>query len=376
MIFLAGMLKFFGCLAHRPFSHPAHFTPGHFMLSTSRVVVPLVFLVAAAEAVSAWAAQGSVQLELTGASQGSALIFQEWGKALSNAGVQNVRFNSSSTLEQPTITTQGVKERPIYVVTGIIMSRDEILLPGGRYRRAELGKVVEWLNDLAANGPPDQRAKRLAFGLTAEQLQKVYSALAAPVGFSTRGMSSDQVVERIGRQLQPPLKIDADAGRALSNGTVSEELSGLACGTALAYALRPADYCLTLRDAGGSVAFSVAKVRAGLEAWPIGMPVEKAPEAVPALFETHNVNVKNAPVADAIRAIGGLLKMPVLLDQKAMTRHGIDPAKKMVSVPQGRMTYHAALRKLLFQAWLKYEVRRDEAGAFFLWITTLKPIDG
>jgi hypothetical protein len=33
-----------------------------------------------------------------------------------------------------------------------------------------------------------------------------------------------------------------------------------------------------------------------------------------------------------------------------------------------------ALRKLLFQAGLKFEVRLDEAGKPFLWITTVKPV--
>ena len=72
--------------------------------------------------------------------------------------------------------------------------------------------------------------------------------------------------------------------------------------------------------------------------------------------------------------IGTRLKTPVLMDYNAMARHGIDPAKAMVSMLPGKNTYSSALRRLLFKAGLKFEVRVDEAGRPFLWITTVKPV--
>jgi len=64
----------------------------------------------------------------------------------------------------------------------------------------------------------------------------------------------------------------------------------------------------------------------------------------------------------------------VLMDQNALARHGIDPSKAMVSIPVGRTTYSIALRKLLFQAGLKFEVRLDESGRPLLWVSTVKPV--
>ena len=46
----------------------------------------------------------------------------------------------------------------------------------------------------------------------------------------------------------------------------------------------------------------------------------------------------------------------------------------MVTLPRSRTTYSLALKKLLFQAGLKFEVRVDEAGTPFLWISTIKPL--
>ena len=48
--------------------------------------------------------------------------------------------------------------------------------------------------------------------------------------------------------------------------------------------------------------------------------------------------------------------------------------KKTVSHPQHRTSYSIALRKMLFQAGLKFEVRVDEAGKPFLWVSSVKPV--
>jgi hypothetical protein len=42
-------------------------------------------------------------------------------------------------------------------------------------------------------------------------------------------------------------------------------------------------------------------------------------------------------------------------------------------MPQTRTTYSLALRKLLFQAGMKFEVRCDDADSPFLWVTAVKP---
>ena len=60
-------------------------------------------------------------------------------------------------------------------------------LPGARFKRGEVKRLVQWLDDLAQNGPPDKRPKIVAFGLTAAQFEQVKKDLAVPVGFSTAG---------------------------------------------------------------------------------------------------------------------------------------------------------------------------------------------
>ena len=96
------------------------------------------------------------------------------------------------------------------------------------------------------------------------------------------------------------------------------------------------------------MSYAVAKARLDREVWPIGWPPEKPQaEVLPALFEFRNVNVQNVSAARVMEAIGGQVKVPILLDHNALARHGVDPAKTNVSLPQQRTSYSLALRKLL-----------------------------
>ena len=235
----------------------------HFLISS------LVLLALLAVAFSANAG-GSVQLELVGDTQGALMAFQEWAEVLGKAGIRNVRLRSAQDSDKVGIETQGTDQSPIYVVTGVVRSRDELLLPGGRFRRGEVARLAQWLDDLAENGPAADKQQKAAFGLLASQFDKIREDLATPVGFSTQGITCQQAVEKMAERLKLPLKLETEAARALADEKLDEDLSGLSCGTALAYVLRLAGYGLLPRTAG----YAVVKARADLEVWPVGWTPE------------------------------------------------------------------------------------------------------
>jgi hypothetical protein len=331
----------------------------------------VVFLLAASPLLAA----GRVELELVGDSRGGAALgFQQWMQALSRAGIKNFRIRTAQSGDTAKIDVQGTDQSPVYLVTGLITSQDEIVVPGGRFKRGNAAGLARWLDDLAEHGPPNRREAKSAFGLTAKQLERVHDDLARPVGFSTAGMTPGAALEKIARRLSLPVELAGDLP-ARSDEKIAEELSGLSCGTALACLLRPAGFCLVPRQTGRGLVYAVAEARLGQEVWPVGWPPEKPPiEALPSLFEFHNVNVQNVPAAKLLDTISAMLKVPVLMDHNALARHGIDPTKAMVAMPQAKTTYGLALRKLLFKAGLKFEVRVDEAGKPFLWVSTVKPV--
>ena len=333
-------------------------------LTSSLVLLSLVAVALPADAA------GSVQLELVGDAQGASMAFQEWAELLGKAGIRNVRLRAAQDSDKVGIETQGTAQSPIYLVTGVVRSRDELLLPGGRFRRSEVARLAQWLDDLAENGPAAGKQQKAPLGLSASQFDKIRDDLATPVGFATHGMTGQQAVQKITERLKLPLTLETEAARALADEKLDEDLSGLSCGTALAYVLRLAGYGLLPHAAG----YAAVKARADLEVWPVGWAPKTPPQqGVPALFEFHNVNVQNVSAATALETIAKRLKTPVLIDHAALARHGIDPAKAMVSLPRSRTTYSQALRRLLFQAGMKFEVRHDEAGTPLLWITSVKP---
>ncbi len=338
------------------------------------LILPAAAVLLAAVASPARAA-GRVQLELLGDAYAGPTAFQEWARTLGKAGIRNVRIRAGGAVARVGIEVRGTEARPLYVVTGIVRSRDELILPPGRFRRSDVGRLARWLDELARLGPEDRREPPAAFGLTAKQFEQFRDDMSRTVGFSTNGMVRREAVKRIAERLTLPVRIESGLAAMLDGDKVAEELSGLSSGTALAYVLRPAGLCLAPRRAGGRPEYVVTKSRPGLEIWPVGWePQKPVREVLPALYEFHSINIQNVPATRAIDTIGKRLKVPVLIDHNALARHGVDPANALVTHPRGRTTYSLVLGKILFQAGLKFEVRVDEADQPFLWISTVKPV--
>ncbi len=306
------------------------------MPSRPLVLSFLSLITLAALPVPAWAG-GTVQLELVGDAEGSAMLFQEWGQVLGQAGIRNVRIRGAQETDQVGIEVRGTAGSPIYLVTGIIVSRDELLLPGGRFRRSDMARLTQWLKDLADRGPAVGKEEKSAFGLSPAQFQKVRADLATSVGSATQGMTRGQVVQAIAARLKLPLKLDDDVVQSLGDNKVAEDLNAFACGTALAYVLRPAGYCLVPRATGGEAIYAVVKAQPKLEVWQVGWaPAKPINETLPGLFETRDVNVQNVSAATVLEAVGQRVEAAVLIDHNAMARHNIDPVKAMVTLPAPR----------------------------------------
>lgn len=314
----------------------------------------------------------TVQLELIGDAQGSALAFQQWGESLSRAGISDFRIRSDSGADGAGIETRGDPDRPVYVVTGMIRSADELTLPGATFRRSEIGRLKQWIDDLAQNGPSGMGgARKKVLGLSPTQFGRIHQELAVSAPLATEGQNAGQLAQRIAGALNRPLKMDDQAAQALAEATVYESPIGLSSGTALAYVLQSAGFGFVPQTSGD---LTVVRLRPGVEAWPVGWPPEKSDQRKPsALLEFLNVNIQNVSAATALDAIAKGTQIPILLDRPGLARHGIDPAKAMVSLPGSRTTYSLALRRLLFKAGMKFEVRYDESGSPLLWVTSMKP---
>jgi hypothetical protein len=155
---------------------------------------------------------------------------------------------------------------------------------------------------------------------------------------------------------------------------VADALQGLSAGTVMAAVLRPLGLVLVPRkEAGGDIKLWITDVRTARASWPVGWPPETTPiETAPKLFNNLNVEIEDTPVSLALEAISGRIEMPVLYDHNSLARQRIDPSEAKVSLPAERTYYQRIINRMLNQVQLNGELRVDEAGTPFLWISTIR----
>lgn len=300
---------------------------------------------------------------------------RKWVGIFEKAGITGVRIRGGNTGDRAQVELIGTARAPGYKVTGILTLDEKLLLPGGKFTAGDVAGLKAWLARLKEGGTEGLNTKPGAFGLLPNQLVATHEALAGKVTFSTKGQAPRDVVDKIAGALSLKLAIDAAAQKALgASEPVADELQGLSHGTVLAAAIRPAGLVLVPVKESGQVQLRIVESKSARESWPIGWPLpgEKLPKDVlPDLLKFIPVEVNDTPLGEALTAIGGRLKVPLVIDYNALARQRVDLATTKVTLPKMKSFYGKILDRLLFQARLKYELRVDEADQPFLWITGL-----
>ncbi|MCG8587207.1 MAG: hypothetical protein MI757_21085 [Pirellulales bacterium] len=294
-------------------------------------------------------------------------------KAMGRVGFDSLRVRAERGAERPSMDKRGTAATARFMVVGILNSRGEVELPGGTFSYRDRAGLQEWLNTLKGGGPAAGGGDNSAFGLTKPQFEAVQLDLERGVTFNTKGLEADEAVGAISRQLRGPLSVSTAAGRALRADKVRDELNGLTSGTALAAILRPAGCYFRPDVSNGSIRYVIDIADAESQPWPIGWPAKKDErKAIPKAFEWVTVELEDVTAADVLEAISDRLRIPFLLDHNSLALARIDPSKVKYDQPSKRTYYQRVLSQVLFKARLKSEMRVDERGKPFLWITTLK----
>ena len=316
-----------------------------------------------------------VQLELATQEGFQATDAQAWYQTLTRLGVSALQIRGMRAGDAPRVESTGSGASASYRVTGILTARNELILPGGRFTARDTGGIKAWLDDLRENRPPGAARPQKVFGLDPRTVAEIRRDLAAKIEFETAGMRRTELLAKLAREANLHLTVAQGTGEALQRaGVADEELKGMAVGMALAYVLRPAGLALVPKPAAGGYQLHVMPARDAEEIWPVGLPAEdRRRQVLPILSEVIEVEIaKDTALTAALTAIQGRLKVPFLVDHNALAAEGIDVSKATVYLPARKLNYSIILRTLLGQARLVYEVRTDEAGAPFIWITTLR----
>lgn len=295
-----------------------------------------------------------------------------WSAFLTQAGFSSVRLRVGQ--DSPALQKVGTAAAPVYRVIGVLTPQQQLVLPHGRFRRTDTAALARWLKTLREEGEEGLSTPPAAFGLLPRQLVEVHQALAVPVRQSTQGRPPREVGREIARTLSLPLISDPSVPPILEAGEpVRDELEGLAAGTALAALLRPLGLVLVPEKEAGKVRLRIAAAGHAKEFWPVGWPPKDNPgQTLPELFKFLNVEIARTPLSEVVEAIRQRVQVRVLYDHLALARQQVDLGTP-VTLPKSHTFYARALDRALATARLKYELKVDEAGKPFLWITTMRP---
>jgi hypothetical protein len=349
-----------------------------------RTILSTLILIALAD--TANAAGPPVELELV-TEQGLQITApQEWLQLLAGIGIEHVRIRGSQAADEPQVVNRGTSRAASYQVVGVLTSRDQLRLPGGTFTKADRARLKDYFARLAADGADAVAAPHVRFGLTEKELTAVLADLAQPIDFETKGMTPRAFIDRLQTKLSHKPSVNAEAEQAMRTAAPAvDELKGVAAGTALAITLRNCGLVMRPEKSRGQPVLyrivvagpevirgpTLGKMAAtDMQYWPVGWEPEKSPgEMAPSLFVSRNAEIDGYSLEEALAAIGPLLKIPMHLDRAALKTHRIEPEKLPVKLAKTRTTYKRVLDRILSQAHLGSEIRVDEAGVPFLWIT-------
>ncbi len=315
-----------------------------------------------------------IQLEIASGERAEITTQQRWMEILSNVGADRVRSRTAFGAVEVKVEELEMGGATSIVVTGVIEG-GKLVLPGGRFSIGDSQQIKAYIQKLRDDGSRVALADKKAFGLTSEQLVGLHEELCAVVAIPTKGVSSAKVVDHIIRLLKTRVVFDRTASRALSgDAPVHEELQGMSAGTALAAVIRPLGLVVQpYREQGKPLEIRMVDARSAEENWPIGWPIEKPVDQVePRLLDNlTNIEIRDYPLKDILDRFEQRIGIPFIYDQNTMARRGVDLATTKVTLVKKKTAYMVAVTKLLAQTKpkMKQEVRVDENGKAFLWMT-------
>lgn len=331
------------------------------------------WLAAIASLVAAACAQAALPIDLEVAVQQDAPLgaMQEWGRVLSEMDLARVRLRGANGNDQPAIETTGEGDGKRYSVIAILTRRNELVFPGGKFGSGNRAQLKQFLEELPER-VEEAGIERGPFGLPADDFEALVADLSTPVGESTAGQRPEPMLVAIAQGIETELSVDVAARNALRAAPlVDAELKGLSSGTALAAVLRTANLAMApIPSKTQPTLLHIVPASSKDPSWPVGWKPLDAPKRVaPAMYEFTTIEIDGYSLARALEALGPHMGAPLVFDQLTLQERKIDPSKSPVKFPAGKTYIRRAVDNILSQGRLAGELRVDEAGRPFYWIT-------
>ncbi len=301
---------------------------------------------------------------------------QEWGRVFQQLGY-SVKFREPRGGESPRIEDL---DRDDILSTRIVaaMAADGTIRVGKQKFDTETTQplilALEEIRKHGAKGPPDSSS---TWGLTDDQFKEVVQLLAAPVENSVELQSSILAIESIGLPGNMKMKFtDAARDQALEKkpdaALETIELKGFTKGSAIAIVL--AQYGLGFRPryvAPGNFDIEIDRGNESSNMWPVGWkPEQSFSEILPAYFRAIPLDVEDVSIDALVGAISEKIAVPHFSSASTLNAHGLDIKTLKYTRKNDRISPARLLTAIGDKMHLGFDVRVDEAGKMFLWVTT------
>lgn len=322
-------------------------------------------------------ARRTLDLEILIQSQPSYRIkSQEWGRVFQELGY-SVKFREPRAGEAPRVEDL---DREDALATHVVaaMAADGSIRIGNQQFNIEktqpLTLVLEEIRLYGAKGPPNSSP---TWGLTDEQFKEVTQLLGLPVENPVELQSSILAIESIGLPANMRMKFTDDArqqalAKRLESAPEAIELQGFTKGSAIAIIL--AQYGLGFRPkymAPGQYDIEIDRGDESNNLWPIGWkPEQSFSEILPAYFRAIPLDVEDVEVNALLDAIADKIDVPHFSSAYALTAKGLNINALKYTRKDDRISPARLLTAVGDKLDLGFDVRVDEAGKLFLWVTT------
>jgi hypothetical protein len=300
---------------------------------------------------------------------------QQWHAVLVEMDLAHIRMRGARGDDQPAVEVRGEGAAATYVIVGVINRRDELVLPGGKFRQGDRAELREYFQELPRR-LAEEGVERGRFGLTLEQFAAIYADLSRPFDEPTLDGAPHELVATLTKDFAAPVLGSAETKAVLRDAApFAAQMKGLATGTVLAAVMRSAGLQFVPEvDGERPLALRVTALSRERECWPVGWkPLESPRQLAPAMYRVTDIEIENFMLDKALEALAPHMDVPLVFDQRTMAAREIDPATAAVRYPRAKTFVRRAVDSILSQSKLAGELRIDEAGQPFYWITQFGP---
>jgi hypothetical protein len=318
-------------------------------------------------------AAAALPIELEVAAEGDAPLgaMQEWNRVLVEMDLARVRLRGAHAGDEPRLEVQGTGDAARYVLLGVLNRRDELVLPGGKFRQSQRAELKQFFQDLPRR-ESQRGVERAPFALTREEFLQVAAELSRPFDESTLDGAPHELLTALTRDVPLPVEGDVAMKAVLRDAPpFRAQMKGLSVGTILAAVLRSAGLQFVPDKLGRApITLRVSPLDAAAESWPVGWKPAGSPRAIaPKMYVVRNIELSNFTLDKALEALAGPFGTPIVVDQRTVDARKIDLASVSVKFPRTKTYVRRVVDHLLSQGRLSGELRVDDAGTPFYWVT-------